>query len=67
MKKIRVAISVPDNDCKQCPYYGYSYRELSYQSCKEEHYCKLFGNVDLKKKDDKYQRCVACQSCEVDE
>lgn len=30
-------------------------------------YCKLFGNVALNKKDGKFERCVACQSCEVPE
>lgn len=66
MAKIRITVNVPDNDCKKCPYYGYSYRETSYFTSTEEYYCKLFGNVDLKKKDGTYQRCVACQSCEVE-
>ncbi len=65
--KIKVVINVPDNDCEKCPYKGYSYHETSYQNYDERHYCKLFGNVALNKKDGKFERCVACQSCEVPE
>lgn len=63
--KIKVVINVPDNDCTTCPYKGYSWRELSYQSSEEKHYCELFGNVELRQKNGKFERCVACQSCEV--
>ena len=55
MAKIKIVLNIPDNDCAKCNYYGHSYFEKGYQCYTEENYCKLFGNVDLKNKDGKYQ------------
>lgn len=67
MKKINIKINVPDNDCAQCPYFRHTSREVSYHQDVDYYRCILFGGIDLTNKDGKFQRCVACQSCEVDE
>lgn len=67
MAKIKVMLNVPNNDCANCVYGGHSSYEYAYQCYEEKDYCKLFGNIELKYNDGKLQRCVACQSCEVDE
>lgn len=66
MAKIRITVTVPDNGCEKCPYHGHSCFEIGYQCYKEEDYCRLFDNVNLKKKDGIVQRCTACQCCEVE-
>lgn len=63
MVKIKVVIDIPDDDCAKCPYYDHDSIEIGYQSYRDKNKCNLFG-VELKKKDGKWQRCVACQSCE---
>lgn len=67
MKKIKIKLSVPDNDCIQCTYFRHTSKEVGYQQDVDYYRCILFGGIDLKNKDGKFQRCVACQSCEVDE
>ena len=56
---------LPPDECYAkviAPYKG----EIGYQAYRDKNVCKLFGNVNLKKESGKFQRCVACQSCEVE-
>ncbi len=65
--KIKVIVNVPDGGCRNCPYYEHSSNEYAYQCYDEKDYCKLFGDVELRNDGGKLQRCIACQSCEVEE
>lgn len=65
--KIKIIVDVPDNGCRNCPYFRHTSKEVGYQQDVDYYRCTLFGNVDLKKVDGTFRRCVACQSCEVKE
>ena len=68
MAKIKVIINIPDNDCRNCPYFSHTSKEVSYHQDVDYYRCTLFGNVDLKGSfQNGFKRCVACQSCEVNE
>lgn len=65
--KIKVVINVPDNDCENAHIKAIRITKHLTKATTKSIIAVLFGNVGLRKKDGKYERCVACQSCEVTE
>lgn len=60
--KIKVIAKVPSENCIGCGYINHSSYEYAYHCYDEEYFCRLF-----KCKIENNQRCVACQSCELEE
>lgn len=62
MKVIRIKLQVPDNSCKGCTFLKHNSKEVGYQQYSEQDVCSLF-RCEI----NNFTKCVACQSCEVDE
>ena len=61
--KVTIRLDIPDNDCYLCQYFGHYSKTFSNGKSIEKNFCKLFNDCELIQINDKFQRCVACQSC----